>query len=604
MSKLYRLNTLKFFLAFILIFAIFPLKVLADENQIIIENLEANLKIEEDGSYFIKENLTYNFKGKFNGAFKDISSRGLGSIEDLKVYIIESDNTEVELTRDENAQNGDSYVYSIKKMDEDMIRVKVFIPTNNKKRRIKFTYKTPYGATLYNDIGEMSIGFWDKGYDTKLKSIKGTITFPKDFNKAEMRVFPRGSKNIAYNFKDNNTIEIQDEKIDGKYVQTRVLFPKNLINSSKKVVDKNIKEHIIAEEEAYLKNIEKQKIRDEKLKVLFTNIGRICLGGSFLLFVVFILAVRKNKKDLDLEGIPDDISPALVSYIFQLVDNSKNFIATMIDLNRKQYLSIESFTKGGKENYKITLTGKIKEGLLEHEAYFLDMINKLSDYTGMLSMRELRNKVKQPKYSFNEDIRIWNKIIKEEVRERNIFDKSKKGLGVIYIIISVVLFITAILQIIYSGPMGVFNILSSIFIFILGISLMYILTPYGYSQKAKWKTIKRVFSNKNFESAINTYPIDDYFPYMVSLGVANTTLSSFRKFVVNNEVYSDDNWLMNYFLIDHLIKRNSFLIWSRSNFNNTYFYNSGNTGGSSGGYTGGFSGGNGGASGGGGAGGF
>lgn len=631
-------KTLKIILFLFCIFSIFTLEVFADEREIKIEDLRTNLKLEEDGSYFIEENLTYDFNGKFNGAFKDISYRGLGSIDDLKVNIVESDGRVVPLSRDENAQNGDSYVYSIKKMDEDMIRVKIFIPTKDKKRTLKITYKSPKGATLYEDTGEMSIGVWDSGYETKVKNLSATITFPKAFEQSKLNVYPRGSKYIEYNFVDNKTIEIKDKNISGNYVQCRVLFPKELLVSCIKKINEPGKEKFIKEEEKYKKKMEMEKVRIAKLGKTFNDIGKVSIGVGVFLTILFILCTKKDKRSLNLNGIPEDITPAVVNRIFNSIDNSKSFIATILDLNRKGYLSIESFTKNRKENYKISITNKSQgysnyddyvskeqgyistedhfkkyndsyenynssEELLEHEVYFLDMLNKYSDYTGILSMREFRNKIKKPSNRFYEDLNIWNRLIKKEVKYRNIIDRSKWPLGIIYIVASIIILSLSIFQIIYSGPMGVINILNSIFILILGICLFNVLTPYGYTEKKKWINLKNIFMRKDFSAVVNGYPVDNYFPYMVSLGVAENTLASFRKFIVNNSVYNDDNWIMNYFLVDHMIRRNSFLIWGGSNFNNYTFY-AGNNNSSGGGYTGGFSGGNGGASGGGGAGGF
>lgn len=106
--------------AFIILVAVMGSSIISNgEQSLNITNWIIESNISENGDLGIIEDITFNFKGKYNGVFREIVSEGTSGIEGIKV--IENDkNTTPEYNKVKDAKNGDSNVFLVNEKDNSV----------------------------------------------------------------------------------------------------------------------------------------------------------------------------------------------------------------------------------------------------------------------------------------------------------------------------------------------------------------------------------------------------------------------------------------------------------------------------------------------------
>jgi len=568
--------------------------VYANDKKVKINELHSTVNILKDGSLKVEESLIMDFSGKFNGAFKDISIKGTNGIKDLKVFLIE-DGVEKEFKYSEKAKNGDSFLYEIEEENKNLFRIKLYIPSRNVKRKIKLSYTLSDVTTLYNDVGELYYNFWDKGYKSEIDSFNGVITLPKEVSEKDINTFFDTGDGFPKTKIENNKIifEATDIKKD-MYLTGRVLFPKNILISSTKTEDKDGLAEILQKEERKRLGYEKKVETNKKIKKGVDFLVYIFLIIGLALIIFYMKITKRIVKTEDLNEFPEKCSPAILSRFYNGTVTTKEFITTLLDLNRRGFIELEDNTVGKNEDYKIIVLDKPYEKLLAHEQYLIDWLIDISNYNNEITMKEIERiaKDKEKGINFTISYHKWIKKVNDLVKDNNYFDKSSRKYGFLYITLSVIAFIISIISLINGNIIAILSLIINVIIFVLGIGLIIRLSDYGYSEKMKWKKVKTSFEGKDLGSMAMMYPLDEYLPYMITLNVSRKRLEEFRKFALTSSIYATNIWLINYLHFDDFTTTNSFIYYgSYGLFSSTVGYDGGSSTGSGGGCSGGGAGG-------------
>lgn len=593
-NKKLTINLFKVFSLMLIFIISTSIVVYANDKKVKINELHSTVNILKDGSLKVEESLMMDFSGKFNGAFKDISIKGTNGIKDLKVFLIE-DGVEKEFKYSEKAKNGDSFLYEIEEENKNLFRIKLYIPSRNVKRKIKLSYTLSDVTTLYNDVGELYYNFWDKGYKSEIDSFNGVITLPKEVSEKDINTFFDTGDGFPKAKIENNKIifEATDIKKD-MYLTGRVLFPKDILISSTKTEDKDGLAEILQKEERKRLGYEKKVETNKKIKKGVDFLVYIFLIIGLALIIFYMKITKRIVKTEDLNEFPEKCSPAILSRFYNGTVTTKEFITTLLDLNRRGLIELEDNTVGKNEDYKIIVLDKPYEKLLAHEQYLIDWLIDISNYNNEITMKEIERIVKDKEKGINFTISYhkWIKKVNDLVKDNNYFDKSSRKYGVLYITLSVIAFIISIISLINGNIIAILSLIINVIIFVLGIGLIIRLSDYGYSEKMKWKKVKTNFEGKDLASMAMMYPLDEYLPYMITLNVSRKRLEEFRKFVLTSSIYATNIWLINYLHFDDFTTTNSFIYYgSYGAFSSTVGYDGGSSTGSGGGCSGGGAGG-------------
>mgnify|MGYP001156490572 CR=1 FL=1 len=574
----------------------FPLKGEAEEA-LVISRWLVNSEIEEDGDLKVIEDITFRFNDKFNGVFREIILTGTDGLEGLQVTEMLR-GEEIFYTPVDTANNGDSNVF-MTILEGKGINIKIFSPSEDEEKTFRLYYTVKNVANRYNDTGELYYKFLGEENATPIDFFGVNIKLPQARND-KVHIFGHGPSNGFIQFQEDDLIRLEVEKLPkNSSIEARILFPTDFIPNSTNIIARDAYDDIMEEELSYIREVEEKQIRDEVNRNLFNNLSTLvaALGMAFIIFTFYRLRRNIDIHDYLADRFsPDDCTPAVAAYLNNSMLNSSSIMATIFDLARKGYISIEEKGeyKRNIKNFQLTRHEKSTDSLLEHEKYF---IHWLFDEVGdgySVSTKEIENYGKKNSMNFSKSYRKWYKKVKEDAIKMGYYDDRGKKPGVILIIFSALAFMLFIISMVFEAYYGIILIFIFFFSLIYGISLLIRKSDYGYIQYKKWqyfkKDIKRVKDTLNIKDL--SLPLDTSLIYALALGIGFNSLKKFKTLIPESNM--PGHWIYWYYYAGPR-GQNSF----EKSLNRSF-----STVTPSSGAGGGFSGGGGGGAGGGGAGGF
>lgn len=587
---------------FALLIAINSFSTAKADDDLSIPSWVVNAELSETGDLKIVEDITFEFNDEFNGVFRDIILEKTSGIEDINVFLINSNNiTKYNMVND--AKKGEDGVFVVNDEVNKKI-IKIFSPSEDETKTFRVSYLVKNVAVRYRDIGELYYKFLGDENSTIIDSFTVNIKLPFADKENNVRIFAHGPLNGQIHKENDYTYVLHVTDVPKKtYIEGRILFPTEFIPQSNNIVDKNNLTNILEEEASFQEKIAKDLEKRESLKNILKKVSILTSIFSLALFILFLIMFRRDKNHTTIEvnaSIPEDCTPAVAAYLNSTIISSNAIIATILDLFRKGYIRVKNKENPDNntqdQDFIILKEREIDDNLLSHEKHFIDwLINKIGNGKSV-SMKEIENFSSKNRTEFSKLYNDWHKKIKENVYEKGYFDKSKTKYGVLLLILFPIIFTIGVLTLVYGSLFGIANIIISIVLLAYSTTLFFRFSDLGYIQNKKWKEFKKYMKNINKYSStydFTKYPLDIALIYAIALGIDKNTLSNFKIKTKNFAGdYQANSWIYWYFLL-YSGKNNAF----DNSINNSF----GKIVGSS---TSSFTGGGGAGAGGGGAGGF
>ena len=589
----------KFKILFTVILLIFISTGSFADDSLSISSWEVHSNLLENGDLTISEDIQFDFKDKFNGVYRNIVLQGTDGISGLELFEI-VEGKEIAYSFDILAIKGDNNVYKSETLNNTE-EIMIFSPSKDESKSFRINYTLKNVGVVHDDTGELYYKFIGAENDTPVKKFSATIDLTS-IDRDNTKIFAHGPSSGSIDFMDDDRIKLQISNVPpNTFIEARILFPKDFISFSTSKGNKSLNE-IIDEEISFANRIKDGLERQLKLQNTFKNISIIAAGLAALLLSFLF---HKFKRSVDIfrdypSMSPEEISPGELRLFISQVSDARSLIATIFDLARRDYISIQ-LGKDLKKNRNEFIITKNKAGndLLSHEIYLLDWLFKTIGDGNLLSTEDIETYRKSSFLRFNKELTLWQSKIKSDLKNRNYFDDSHKGTGTLLIFVSIALTMVFVFSIIYGSFYGLLPLAFSIFILIYGISLFVRKSDLGYVQQRMWKDYKLDLERQG--KTPDTYKEiilkDQDLIYGLALGLPMKYMNSFRDTMPQTQINS--HWIYWYFLGNS--KGGSRFEDSLSS--SFYGYSATSTSSSIGG-GGGFSGGGGGGAGGGGAGGF
>lgn len=594
------------FVIFIIVLSIFfsPINVFAEED-LTISSWIVQADLLEDGSLSVIKDITYKFNTDFNGIYIDIILDNIIQIENLEVSEIVA-GEQMEYFQDQKAKKGQGGVYSTD-LTNDYINIMIFSPSEDESKTFRLKYTLIDAAAIHSDTGELYYKLIGENNETQIDYFKANINLP-DFNQEEIKIFGHGPLNGNINF-DNETIRLEVSNIPSRtFVEARVLFPVDYIPQATRTGNSSM-DNILDEEQALANKIIEDEIKNQERKSLFNNIS-IGLSAVCLLILGLILNMFRRKPDLfeKMDSIyPDEISPAELSLFMNSMMVPRAYIATLLDLSRKGFISFDNTissknskkkSKGGEpNNYIFTKNTTFSTNLMEHEKFFMKwLFDEIGD-GARVSTDDIDYYRNKNIMKFSKSQTSWAKIVKEELNSRDYFDARGKKFGVPILLISIILLAVSIISLVLGGLYGISLLILSIIMMVYSVFLFQRKSDKGYIQYRLWKDFKKSNSKINLNNlGLST---DLSMIYLIALDLPMKDLDNYRESVDVN--YYPLHWGYFYFLMNSKGGSNF-----EDKFNNSFYGTTGTSTASSSSFGGGggFTGGGGGGVGGSGSGGF
>ena len=513
-----------------------------DSKSYKVSQYNMNIDIKENGDAYVEENITYDFKGDFNGVLRNIDRDRTDGVNNLKIFV------------------GDREIKDYETKEEgSVLQLKIYEKSKSEQKTFTYRYVFKNVAEKYNDIATFNRKVIDKGWDVPLENININITIPEGAAKEDLKVFAHGPLNGASSIIDNRTFNFTVPFVNkGEVVETFILFPKDLIKYSTRTYNENKLNEFLemekgfAEEANKLRERERARIeREERLKSIRNKLSPLFFSGIAAGVLILLYVFRRFGGELEPEfkgeyyrDLPGDYTPAVMSYlVYNRSTNPEDIMATLMDLVRKKKINIvridEEDKKGKiKSKYKIEkIENANLDTLYSHERFIIKwFIDHLGDGESII-LDNIKHKVKKKSAAerFNRDYDTFKGFVKDAGESKNFFERNKVTgswvfytLGFLLTISFGVLAIT--LKSIVSGIAAVLGII--IILSMAGLSNAKKKSRYGVEENAKWKAFKkflRHFSNMDKADIPSIVIWEHYLVYAISLGVAEEVIEKLPK---------------------------------------------------------------------------
>lgn len=174
-----------------------------------IEDMDIQATVMEDGSVQVKQEITYDFKGHYNGVFvnipyyledserKEVVTNGLledsfnnaSNVRVLGVSLIENQ-AETKFKQAQQARNGNAEVFTNTKQAGGIQQIKAYMPSTNEARRFKVEYVLENLCVRHSDVGELYYNFIGGAWEVGIQKLNIDIYLPN--NQTPIEVWGHG----------------------------------------------------------------------------------------------------------------------------------------------------------------------------------------------------------------------------------------------------------------------------------------------------------------------------------------------------------------------------------------------------------------------------
>lgn len=522
----------------LLLITITSTRVFADDNLIINKNIVDSTLL-ENGDLRISQDITYDFKDKYNGIYWNIGLKDTDGISDVKVYEI-IDGGEIEFSQNPEAKKGDNAQFKSTET-KDNIELMIFSPAKDETKTFRIQYLLKNVAIRHSDSGELYYQFLGKENEEKINYFSANIELPS-LDKDKVKIFAHGPLNGTIQFADNNQVKLEVDNVPpNTFIEARIFFPLDYISASVKTGNKTLNA-LMDEELSYIQNIEEQKVRKENTKSALNLVSGIlsAIGAAMIYF--FFHKFKRNPdiyEEMD-SLVPEDISPAELKIFMTSFLDGRALIATLFDLSRREFITIDNIevdeepkkgifggSKEPQENYSFNKTSLSLENLLPHESFFMDwLFNHIGNGDNVTTM-DIDHYRKKQSSAFSKNYNKWSSLVKEDLKSRNYYDERGKKYLVFLIIPAVLFLVLGTISIVFSAFIGVILIVVSLAMFFMSIAMATRKSDKGFIQHGLWKDFMKEMTV--FEDLDIDIPRDKYLIAAIALGITMNKMNEYRE---------------------------------------------------------------------------
>ena len=591
-----------------LILTLISIKVKADDNSsLYLDKLKFDVTINEDGSMDVVEtwNIDISNVNTLYKTFKADNNK-YTSIKNVRVKDVTANREFTQINEEMYHVTKNCYYGLINSKGDFEIAWGVGLDNRYATRTYEISYTVVDAIGKYNDYAELYWQFVGADFEVDADKITGTITLPSNANSEEdIKVWGHTENlNGEIYVTDTNEIKFQVENFDaGRYVEVRVLFPTEMIESTGRTYNENRYDDVIKEETKWANQANlRRKWEEIKDEVVATFVIFVILA----LCIIFIeKAVKYGKKlssikkyvpeqNLDYyRDLPEkDATPGEAVYILKEPYNAfsrhfgKIFSATLLDLKLKDYIDLR-VEKTDKNKDKIYLK-KLKESdsnLKSDEKRILDFAYKAFGKETEVEMKTLEKYIEKHPAGVEALINRCLKAIESQLKESKMFDKKQKEEFSNYAGLSGVYYVFAIVTLFWAFPLAIILLINGLICGSIK-KRANVLTQKGVDSKEKWKGIKKYMEdfsllNEKEIPAIEVW--EHYLVYATAFGIADKVLKQLKTIYPNiDELDSIHTSTYMYFMY-HSNFETSFSSSISSSISSSYSSATGGGGGFSGG---------------------
>ncbi|MDD3865653.1 MAG: DUF2207 domain-containing protein [Candidatus Izemoplasmatales bacterium] len=429
-----------------------------------------------------------------------------------------------------------------------------------------YTYKIIGAITKYSDISELNWRLFEYMEGT-IKNATVTVKLPSNSHPVpDVLAWGHGLSKGTISIPANDTIVMNMEDISpDEFIEFRILAPNDLFPS---IASRNI---FITDEmnKTILLAYETELAAQTNLRITFAQvIFFTSLGMAVTMIVVTIFVYRKYDKEYTAtftgdyyRELPSNSTPAEMSYLYYMKKiNDEDLTATMLDLIRKKYITIDYSGQdltSNEADFQLRLNQEADQTALKaHEKHVITWFFEEIGESGAVSTKQIEDYGKKgisAATKFEQNAKIFVRLAKSAGEKHNYFENAlasgvKKAYG--FTIIPALMFIIALIT---QGLLDIDNTLAIIISVVVTISyIVYVSTikrrtVAGNEEFVKWKAFRNFL--ENFGN-MKEYPIpgvtvwEHYLVYATSLKCADKVMSQLKVRLPETEIDDSEGTFM------------------------------------------------------------
>ncbi|WP_127583678.1 DUF2207 domain-containing protein [Paenibacillus koleovorans] len=354
---------LAFLLLLQLLLLLFIQPANAEDRSFRISEVDIQASIDNKGDMRISEKDTYQFNGAYNGIVVELNKFRSDGIEDFQAFKV-AGQQEVPL-RTELTGEGDKLQY------------RVYDPSQNETKVFRFTYTVKNVVQVWADTAELYWKFFDESNPSALETVNVVVDLPDGATREEVTAYGHGPTQGTIQIEDDGDVRFRVSPLSAKQLlEVRVLFPGAYVPGSTRISTEPKLEQIQQEELSVAGQSSDTGSGNETVPFAAVLLLANLVGGIYLKYGQRF--GRRQAIDDSYGVLPGDVTPAVVGYLMELRVKSRDLMATMVDLVRKQYVEMQA-VKGREDkpkqtNYIFRLLNKENDGLQPHETMLIDWL--------------------------------------------------------------------------------------------------------------------------------------------------------------------------------------------------------------------------------------
>ena len=388
-----------------------------------ISNFDINADVNPSGDMRVKEIITYYTDETVNGLTRKIlttnqfnKTNSASGIELLGVYV-QGQPCERVLY----GNIGDNMVYEYTINGSNEYNIKLYSPFNIPTKTIEYDYILKDVAVKYNDIGELYWNFIGDEWDSRIENLVINITFPELAAKSKSYVYGHGSDDGTFTKYGNRITLMANGLSEYQALDARILFDREAISDSTKIVNKDVLERFINEEEGFYEKQEE--------KMVFGNFSVKTLAEilTIILLVIFVIiyffdSIRYNGKKIKyFREIPDNLSPEIIQFLYYGKVIKSSFYIAFLNLIKLGVFKLEETTNLNDQKIKKIIYNKEeKVNLTKTQSGIKNTIRRFleKDKEKNIESLDISTLSEKMKKSTGSGYRTFSKNIQSEIQLR------------------------------------------------------------------------------------------------------------------------------------------------------------------------------------------